>query len=99
MAKNPASKSYEDARQLATTELIKQGWVWVPEISQFRHSDGRRGRLAFLPDRDAPLVNHKSTWFRAVELVLPGRKPTVEDMMNRVPTISASIPVVNFWEN
>jgi hypothetical protein len=94
---NPNSVEFEQARAEAHAKLNSEGWVYVEEAVEFRHADGRRGRLVFEPDFNAPLDDGMTAWVRGVKLQAPGRKPTLEDMQNRVSTAGAKTDVVTYW--
>lgn len=102
---NPASKPTAEAQAEAHAKLIEDGFVFVEEAAEYRHADGRRGRMTWTPDMGSmvELKNAKgrkyldTTHVRAVGLQAPGRKPTVEDLMNRVPTVSAPVDVIRYW--
>jgi hypothetical protein len=102
---NPASKTYEEARSEAHDILTADGFVFVEEAAEYRHADGRRGRMTFEPDMGSlhETRNAKgkkmldTSHYRAVGLQAPGRKPTLEDMINRVPTCSAPVDVIRYW--
>lgn len=95
---NPNSVHTDRARELAHAKLTSEGWAWVEELAQYIHTDGRRARLTFVPDFNAPLEAGRPVWVREVGMQAPGRRPTsVEDVFSRIPTVSIPVPVITFW--
>jgi len=93
---NPASRTEQTARNAAAEKLEAEGWVFVRELSEWRHATKGRGRLAFEPDTGS-LVNGRPTHVRAVMLQAPGRAPTMDDLRNRVSTAAKPIDVIRYW--
>lgn len=88
---NPMDR--ESVTDLATRLLAEQGYRPDFKTAEFVNpTTGVRGRLAVFPvfedGKDTGLV-------KAVKLVLPGRKPTFEEVMNRVATVA---PMITVWE-
>lgn len=76
----------DQARTDAHAKLIEDGWRF--EGGEYHHpTDGRRGVLAVAPGPRG---------VKRVELHFAGRKPTLEDLMNRVPTAPPSEVVVDY---
>ena len=81
-----------EARERAVAILTDRGFRFnIPTIEFVNDTTGERGRLAFFPvfegGQDTGMV-------KGVALQTPGRKPTAEDLRNRVSTIGG---FVNIW--
>jgi len=89
-------RNTETARKIANETLTADGWTYNAETAEYTHTDGRRGRLAFIPADATSAVDARNFEVGRVELHQPGRRPTIEDLRNRVNTAPAPIVVVEF---
>lgn len=87
-------QSTQTARVVAHRILTAEDWTYVPETAEYTHVDGRRGRLAFIGSTRTGDVDDYDV--KRVELHQPGRRPTVQELQNRISTAPAPIVVVEF---
>lgn len=90
------SENINTARNLAHETLTADGWTYNTETAEYTHTDGRRGRLAFIPADAASVTDARNYNVSRVELHQPGRRPTIEELQNRVNTAPAPIVIATF---
>lgn len=90
------SENVKTARSLAHKALTADGWTYNAYAAEYVHADGRRGRLAYIPAGAASATDASNYDVSRVELHQPGRRPTMEDLRNRINTAPAPIVVVEF---